>query len=221
MLGPISSALEAAERAVVLAAADPRAALLLTEDVLGRDERDPESVVVARRAAALAELELGRAQIARELLEEALSLAVDGQLLARASEVARSRAFLLLQLEEPDAALASVDAAITMAPNWSTRAPAQAQRAVILMRLGRYAEALQESERALPNLRPSGLETQLAYLRSNRGLVWAYLGDFDRAETELNLALELHRRQGSELSAAQVVNNLGFVASMRGTSTSR
>ncbi|MDA8040389.1 MAG: CHAT domain-containing protein [Actinomycetota bacterium] len=84
------------------------------------------------------------------------------------------------------------------------------------MRLGRYAEALQESERALPNLRPSGLETQLAYLRSNRGLVWAYLGDFDRAETELNLALELHRRQGSELSAAQVVNNLGFVASMRG-----
>jgi len=121
-----------------------------------------------------------------------------------------------MQLEKPDDALANVERAIEIAPSWATKGPARAQRAVILMRLGRYEEALQESELALPNLRRPGLETQLAYLRSNRGIVWAYLGDFDRAETELNLALELHRRQGSELSAAQVVHNLGFVAARRG-----
>lgn len=125
-------------------------------------------------------------------------------------------AFLLLQLEDPDGAVREVQLALAMASDAAALGAAQSQYAVILMRLGLYSEAIRQTERALANLRSSESATQIARLRSNRGIVWAYLGDFDRAETELNLALELHRRQGSELSAAQVVHNLGFVAGRRG-----
>jgi tetratricopeptide (TPR) repeat protein len=172
--------------------------------------------VLADRAAALCEVALGEPRAAYARLRRAEAVAVEAGLTLRATEVRTGLAFLLLQLEDPDGAVREVRQAMAVAPDPASLGAAQSQYAVILMRLGRYSEAIQETDRALANLRTAASATQIARLRSNRGIVWTYLGDFDRAETELHLALELHRRQGSELSAAQVVHNLGFVAARRG-----
>jgi tetratricopeptide (TPR) repeat protein len=208
--------LAAAERVLELVGGDPRQALVIAEALLGRPFLEAEARAVAERAAGLAELELGRVGAARLRFERAKDQALAAGLDGRAAGIRLGLAITMLQCEEPDAAMAEVDAALELVTDEATLGKVQSQRATILMRLGRYTDALEQSASALTTCRSAGLVGPVARLLSNRGIVHAYLGDYARAERELQEALGLLREQGVEFGAANVVHNLGFVAARRG-----
>ncbi len=141
---------------------------------------------------------------------------MSGGALARAAEIQIGLANVLLQCEEPEAALLEIEAALLIAPDQGTLGKVQSQRAMLLARNGRHQEALEQSESALHNCRGAGLDDSVARLLSNRGLVHAYLGEFKTAETELTESLHIFSSLGSSLTAAQVLHNLGFLAARRG-----
>lgn len=195
---------------------DPRKALLLAEGLLERGDLDAESRAVAERAAALAELDLGLVGESRARFERAKSQAAADGVVHRLPELQIGLAMALLQGEEPEAAMAELDAALAGAGDLETRGRAESQRATILMRLGRHREGLDEAARAIVTCRAAGSEASVARLLSNVGVVRAYLGEYTAAEEALREALVLLRAQGADLAAANVVHNLGFVAGMRG-----
>ncbi|MGD0592898.1 MAG: CHAT domain-containing tetratricopeptide repeat protein [Acidimicrobiales bacterium] len=205
-----------ANRALELAAADPRRALALADSLLERTDLSADGRAVSERAAALAELGLGRVAESRARFERARDRALADGVVGRLAEIQIGLAIVLLQCEEPDAAMAEIDAAIELATDEATLGRAQSQRATILMRLGRYPEALEQATMALVTCRSAGLSAPVARLLSNQGIVHAYLGDYAKAETELQEALGLLRQEGSGLGTANVVHNLGFVAARRG-----
>jgi len=190
--------------------------LLAAEELLAKRALPVEARVVAQRAAGLAELELGRVGAARARFERAKGEALAAGLGARAAEIQLGLAITLLQCEEPDAAMAEIDAALGQVSDPATLGKAQSQRATILMRLGRYPEALEQSATALDTCRSAGLDRTVARLLSNRGIVRGYLGDYAGAERDLREALLLLRQQGLEFGAANAVHNLGFVAARGG-----
>jgi tetratricopeptide (TPR) repeat protein len=55
-----------------------------------------------------------------------------------------------------------------------------------------------------------------ARVLSNRGILHAYRNELGLAETDLNKALALYRGLESEIAAAQVLHNLGYVSALRG-----
>jgi tetratricopeptide (TPR) repeat protein len=213
---PSEVGLAQADRALELAGADPRRALALAEALLERADIGGEGRAVAERAAALAELGLGRVAASRARFERARDRALADGVLSRLPEIQIGLAIVLLQSEEPVAAMAEIDAALVLARDRATLGQVQSQRATILMRLGRYPEALEQATIALASCRFAGLAGPVARLLSNQGIVHAYLGDYEEAEVELQEALALLRRQGSDLGVANVVHNLGFVAARRG-----
>lgn len=216
LAGAALAELAEANRALELAAADPRQALsrasvLLERSTLGADER-----AVAERAAALAELGLGRVAEARARFEGARDRALAAGAVSRVPEIQIGLAIALLQCEEPAAAMAEIDAALSLVADEATLGQVQSQRATVLMRLGRYSEAMEQATVALATCRSAELYGPVARLLSNLGIVHAYLGRYAEAETELREALVLLRQQGADLGAANVVHNLGFVAARRG-----
>jgi CHAT domain-containing protein/tetratricopeptide (TPR) repeat protein len=92
----------------------------------------------------------------------------------------------------------------------------QMQRATVLMMQDRYNEALEGWRRALPELRRAGDLTSQATLLGNRGLVHAYRGEPSAAERDLTEAERLHVALGEERAAADIRQNLGFIAARRG-----
>jgi CHAT domain-containing protein/Tfp pilus assembly protein PilF len=149
-------------------------------------------------------------------LERAVKAAAEAGLLRREAEARQSLAFVLLQTEEPDEALRQLDAALERPEDEQIVALMHSQRALLLMRLGRYDQALAESDTALESCAKAGLDIHLTHVHANRGIVFSYLGQFSRAEAELGRALALCESQGSQLGVAQVTHNLGFLAARRG-----
>jgi tetratricopeptide (TPR) repeat protein len=205
-----------AVEALTLVYGDPRRALLLAEEVLSRPGLSPATVAVAERAAALSELELGRVGPAQRRLERAKAEALASGLRAETAELQLALVVALLQVDEPGTALSELESAAALADEPPEVAAILSQRALVLMRLGQYDQALSESGPALALCRATGQSDPLARLLSNRGVVHAYMGDFETAEAELSEALTILRRLGYELNAVQVVHNLGFVAARRG-----
>jgi tetratricopeptide (TPR) repeat protein len=199
-----------------LVPADPRRGLVLAEELLGRSGISAETRAVAERAAALAELDLGRVVAARERFERARDRALADGVNSGVAELRIGLAIALLHCEEPDAAMAEVDAALGLATDEATLGRVQSQRATILMRLGRYEEALEQATAALATCRSAGLLGPVGRLLSNQGIVHAYLGEYATAGAELREAFQLLRRQGLDLGAANAVHNLGFVAARQG-----
>ncbi len=205
-----------AGEALTLVYGDPRRALLLASEVLSRPGLSPQTIAIAERAAGLSELELGRVGAAQRRLERAKAAALASGLRAETAELQLALVVALLQAEEPGTALSELDSAAALADEPPERAAILSQRALVLMRLGRYDQALSESGPALALCRATDQLDPLARLLSNRGVVHAYLGDFETAEAELSEALTILRRLGYELNVVQVVHNLGFVAARRG-----
>ena len=121
----------------------------------------------------------------------------------------------LLQAGYPDAALTELDRAAERAPR-ELRGQVLVQRALIHIRVGRFEEALDDSRRALPLLRRAGDRLNEARLLSNRGVLHAYRSELALAETDLNKALHLYGLLESEIAAAQVLHNLGYVSALQG-----
>lgn len=90
------------------------------------------------------------------------------------------------------------------------------QRALILQRSGRTAEALDCYRRALPVLRRRSDHLHEARLRSNRGLLHLYCGDLNAAEADLTRAEALSDALGQHILTANVRWNLAFLEARRG-----
>lgn len=136
--------------------------------------------------------------------------------MSRVAEIQIGLAIALLHCEEPDAAMAELESALHLTTDEATIGRLQSQRATILMRLGRYPEALEQATTALATCRSAGLAGPVARLLSNQGVVHAYMGDYATARAELDEAFRLLRQEGSDLGAANAIHNLGFVAARQG-----
>ncbi|REE95428.1 CHAT domain-containing protein [Thermomonospora umbrina] len=199
-----------------LATADPgRAHTAATVALTGPYDRPPRTVIVLRRAAALAAKELGRLDEGLDHLTEALRVAERAGL---GDEQARVRMNLVgLQTARGDlaAALASADAAEGLL-NGADADRLAANRACALARAGRLDEAEAAVAEALPRLRRGEDPATLVGLLINLGLARALRGDPTAGEASLVEAADVADRAGLPAQAAMARGNLAFAVSRRG-----
>ncbi len=172
-----------------------------------------EAAAVAHRALAVAARELGDLPLAEEHLHRAVSVALSAGLPRRAAQARLSLVHISTELGHPGRALAVAAAA---EPHLSPVEVAKlgVHRAVALVRLGRYAEAADHCDRAVGLL--GGDARFLAGAMLNRGLARVFLGELDRAETDLTRCAELAREAGLDHLLALAEGNLPFLAARRG-----
>ena len=207
--------LEAAERALAAVADYPLQAEAAALEVLSDHSVEPEAAAIAERTVGLVARETGRLRTAGRHLRRSIAIAESGGLDARAVETRLSLVLVLLQGGQAQAALAELERASAQAPR-ELRGQVLMQHALVHIRTGRFDEALEESRRALPLLRRARDRLNEARLLSNRGILHAYRNELGLAETDLNKALRLYHALDSEIAAAQVLHNLGYVSALRG-----
>jgi len=208
-----SPVLAQADEAVRLVSADARAAERLARAALVAEDAETRSV--ASRALGLAALELGDAGAAVAHLRRAVAEASAAGLKARTGEARMSLSFALLLRGTVVGALAEADRAVLELDGFA-RARMQAQRAVILQKLGRLDEALEGYRRPLAAFRRAGDRLWEARLLCNRGVLQVYRGALGAAEADFRRAEALHEANGQALAATQVRHNFGWVAARRG-----
>ncbi|WP_239151749.1 CHAT domain-containing protein [Virgisporangium aurantiacum] len=126
-----------------------------------------------------------------------------------------SLAFVLDEAGNPAEALRELDTALAALSGLGA-ARARMQRAIILDRLGRSAEALDGYTGSLAVFRRTGDRLWQARALSNRGIFHAYRGAIRQAYADLRAAEELHTELGQPHAVAQVRHNLGFAAARAG-----
>ena len=212
-----TTSFDQAIEALHLAEADPGrsvpAATALARAARRRGEYAAASV--AERALGIAALHLRDADVAAKHLRAAVAL---GRRAGEPALVAEARLRLAAVLNvrgRPAAALREIEAAVT-ASTGIERARALAQHGAILVQLGRLDAALESLGAAVPELRAAGDRMWLKRALANRGLVNGRRFRFAAAEADLCEALRLNRDLGLDLSVAFVLQNLGWVATLRG-----
>ncbi len=88
------------------------------------------------------------------------------------------------------------------------------QRAVILLRSGQPALALDSFSGAIADL--ASVSTELAKAHLNRGSVHLELGDAERAALDFDAAALLFAEVGDDVTAAMALHNLGYARFLRG-----
>lgn len=211
------SATREAEEAIRLATVEPARAHALALGVLAAAgaERDLEAAAMAERALGLARRESDDLRGALNHLERSIAMSLAAGLPTRVGESRMSLSLVLAYAGDTDGALREADLAAP-ALQGADAARLQAQRALILQRLGHLDEALEGYRRALPVLRRLGDSEDEAKLLMNRGVLHAYRGAFQAAEADLRRAERLYLSQGLALAAAEARHNLGFLAAQRG-----
>jgi CHAT domain-containing protein/tetratricopeptide (TPR) repeat protein len=171
---------------------------------------------VAERALGLAAMATGEPSKAARHLRAAVALAERGDLAVRAAEARMSLAYVLAAQGDTRGALAEADRAAPALHGLSAALLSE-QRAIILWRLGRFDEALDAYRLALATLqgeRTAWLHE--AHIRTNRGVLLAYLGQLQAAEDDLLQAEARYLAAGREANTSVVRHNLGYVAALRG-----
>uniref|UniRef100_UPI001C5EC3BA tetratricopeptide repeat protein n=1 Tax=Nonomuraea rhizosphaerae TaxID=2665663 RepID=UPI001C5EC3BA len=177
----------------------------------------PEAELVALRAMALAARESGDLETAERHLRHALD--IPGAHGGRLAQVRLSLVTVLTELGHPLQALRVAALAWAyLAP--LDRAKLDTQRAVALAHLGRYQEAIASCDRALQALvvAPGTIDDRrfLAGGLLNRGLVYAYRGDWDAATRDIVACLEIAGHAGLDHLARLAAANLPFLSVRRG-----
>jgi hypothetical protein len=193
-----------------------RAEEMATAALSSADGSDPVSEAVATRVLGLAARQRDDYPAALDLLRRSLDIAEAHGLASEASE-ARLQLVPTLALTG-DAASALREAALA-APHLRGRdlARLRLHEANVLLIEGRLDDALARYRAALPGLRRAGDEHNEADLLNNRAMVCAGRGSLGSAEADLRRALSIYERlDGEERMAANVRQNLGFVAARRG-----
>ncbi len=206
-----------ARDALRLAESDPGRAADLASDVLGRarQEGDHAAWSVAARALGLAashNKDLDRAGAHLRIAK------VQGRLAGSAALVAQARvtsAFVMSSRGWSSRALREIDAAIRDLTG-SDRARGQAQRGVILHQMGRFDAALACYNATLPVLRRHADGAWLWRVLSNRGVLHGHRLELTKAAADLREAARLCDEQGLRMSAAYVLQNMGWVATLAG-----
>ena len=207
--------LQEAERALAAVADDPLGARSAALAVLAGRNLQAEVASVAEHAVGLVDRDVGHLSQARRRFRRAIALAEAEGLEHRSAQARLSLALLLLQEGNSALALAELDLVSRQIPR-DMRGQFYGQRALVNLRVGRFEQALKDSQRALPLLRRAGDRVGVARVLSNRGILRAYRNELALAEKDLDKALSLYRALGSEIAAAQVLHNLGYVSALKG-----
>lgn len=203
-----SSALEAAESALALVSARPEEARAETIRVLA-SPCDAETLTVASRALGLAQRELGNLAAALHHLERAVRRAEASGLQRRAGQARMTLSAVLVERGEISAALAETDRAAAMLAG-DDLGRLMGQRAMVLARAGRFAEALACYRRALPRVRRAGDTRFEAGMLVNRGALYVYAGRLRQAEADLHRGEELAVGAGFDRIRAIARWNMAF-----------
>lgn len=206
--------LDAVVAAVDIAVTRPRDARRAAEAALARSE--PELHSVANRVLGLVAWAAGDVPAALRRLRRAVRDGERGGLPVRAAEARMSLAFVLAEDGASAAALAQLRRA---APHLRGGAAARLhmQRALILMDVGRLTESAAGFQESLAALRRAGGHPVLeANIRTNRGILRAYRGQWVPAERDLRAAEVLYLAHGDGRLPATAHHNIGFVAARRG-----
>ncbi|MGH3998402.1 MAG: hypothetical protein ACRDTJ_13160, partial [Pseudonocardiaceae bacterium] len=138
-----------------------------------------------------------------------MSLATAPEVLAR---IESSLAYLEVDDSNLGVALEKSDRALGFGVGGSTRGVLLAQRALLLRRAGRAAEALETFGNAISSL--EGLDLAKAYL--NRGTVHLDRNDIVRAIEDFNSAADRYRSVGEQVLAAQADHNRAYAVYLSG-----
>ena len=214
--GVVSKAREEAEAAFAVAEADPAAALsqaALAAELLTDDE--PAVAALVEWCRGLALRGLGRSLEAAAALRRALEAHLAIGDAAATGRIRVTLAFEELSAGRGDLALELLDEAQETLTG-PDAAEAAMQRAIVLQRLGRVADSLAAFSHVVERFHELGMKGLEAKARGNRGVVLAYRGEYEAAETDLALARRLFSETGDAVWAGFATHNLGFVASRRG-----
>ncbi len=152
-----------------------------------------------------------RLPAARRLLERAREEAVEPDVLAR---IEASRAFLTVELGDHLGALRVCDEALAMAGvTFETLGVLHSQRALILLRQGETAEALDAFGVGIAMLTDP---VELGKAHINRGNVHLARGAGRHAAEDFATAVALLKASGNELEAAMAEHNLGYADLLSG-----
>ncbi|MGH9227059.1 MAG: CHAT domain-containing protein [Acidimicrobiales bacterium] len=217
---------------------EPAALLALVGPEDGRHwdalSADPATAAIAHLAIGLAATELHDLPMARRYFADARDIAASAGLGQWVVEADIKLALVLATAGELEAALAQLDrvnsvegagegtggagagSGTVLEDMGSAVARMECQRALILQRLGRTDEALDAYRRGLAALRQDGDRVGEARVLTNRGLLHAYAGRFEVAQSELRRAARLYREAHQPLLAAYIRHNQGFVAARQG-----
>ena len=219
ILSPVATPtlVEEAEGAIQLSLGRPAEAVTLAGDICDRATRnaDLEAMTVAERALGLAARELGDVTAAETYLRRSVVTAMQGGLGQREGEARMTLASVLALTGLTQGALEQADraAVLLVGPD---AARLQVQRALILQRLGRHDEALEDYREALRAFDSPDHRIDQAGVWVNRGVLLAYRGDLSGAGSDLRQAEACYVELGLDVAAAEVRHNLGFVAALRG-----
>lgn len=214
MVGADKSPRDLARWAVDHAQDVPRDAAETAHGVLASDV-DIETRALACWAAGLAARELGDLGGARLFLEEAVSTAEGAGLRRLGAEIRSSLSLALAYAGDVDAALRQA-ARASRHLDGAAWARNEAQRALILQRLGRFTAALHGYDRALAGMNGLGDALGEARLLLNRGVLHGYRRRFAEGIADLEEAARLAGELDQTLLLASVTHNLGFLEGRRG-----
>ncbi len=197
--------------------ADPAAVLGAGPDLVERAAAaaEPAAEAVGSRAVGLAAARLGHVQQAVDWLARghaAAGRSGDRELQAM---VDVTYSAVLGWSGDTRAALELVGRALD-ALTGADHARALAQRGQMLLRLGRFAEALDDLDEAARLLAAAGDRIWLAHALTNRGLTRTYVGSLAEAEADIQEARALYQDLGARSYAAESLVNLGWVHAQRG-----
>jgi tetratricopeptide (TPR) repeat protein len=211
-----TSLLADAEEAATLAQADPAAALRMANEVLDRiDDTDLEVRAVARWAQGLAHRELEALDEAHRSFAAAAADADHGGLAHRAARIRLSWSLVLVYRGDTDAALAAMEAARPHLEGLEA-GHCDVQHALVMMRLGRLDEALDDTLRALPILRANGDRLAEARLLNNLTVLRVYRAELDLALDASRAARAIGEELGQQLLVARTLHNEAYVHGRRG-----
>ena len=183
--------------------------------VLGRTMERYDALCEALRALGLAHRELDDLERAEALLTRAMALAHEAGLTRREGEARLSLALVLAYRGRAGEGLRVLKPAGRLLDDLG-RARVAAQRAMILLLLGRTDEACAALADALVRFRAAASDTDLVMVLVNRAIVLADLGRLDDAEADLVEARTLCEAAGFRRTLTEVVDQLGQIAGRRG-----
>jgi tetratricopeptide (TPR) repeat protein len=209
--------LSQAQALVVQAAADPAAVLRAVERILedARSEADDAAQAVALRARGLGQAAMYDVAAAIESLESARAVAARTADTALSGEIEMTYAGVLAWAGRNAEASDAIESALE-ALEGRDQARALVQRGTMRYRLGDLRGSLEDLDAAAAPLVEAEDIDWLARLHNNRGLVLGFLGSHAEAEADLLLSLDYHGRIGQDNGSAEALQNLGWVASIRG-----
>ncbi|TIC87548.1 CHAT domain-containing protein [Nocardioides sp. GY 10113] len=212
--GNASDPRAAPEELLALALSRPTEALRQAR-TLADETTDPVALSYARQAAGIVLRDAGDVPAALTELRAALADARRSGDAERIADVRATTGAALVMAGRTRTGLAQL-AAAAEGSSGAVRARVLLRRGYLLLTLGRHAEALAETRRALAGFRAAGDEIWQARALNNRAAIHLAVGSLAQAEHDVAAAERLFTRTGQQLEAATTTHNRGEIAYCRG-----